>query len=111
MPIALQRRCVLGLVVVAAIGCGARSNPIPEALQLSICGNGIVEPGEDCDDGNLIATDSCTDVCKFAVCGDGITDLADGEECDDGNTDENDNCTAACRAPACGDGKISDGEA
>ena len=56
------------------------------------CGNGQVEAGEACDDGNEISTDSCTTGCTVAVCGDGTTrtDLSAGEEgyeaCDDGNT-------------------------
>ena len=41
---------------------------VPEA----ICGNGFVETGEDCDDGNKVDTDACTALCKSAVCGDGI---------------------------------------
>lgn len=35
------------------------------------CGNTIVDPGEDCDDGNAITTDGCID-CTFATCGDGF---------------------------------------
>jgi cysteine-rich repeat protein len=30
-----------------------------------ICGNGILEPGEECDDGNLINGDGCDDQCKI----------------------------------------------
>ena len=32
---------------------------------VSICGNGDVEPGEDCDDGNLVNWDGCSDECKI----------------------------------------------
>ena len=36
----------------------------PEAMLLSpVCGNGTVEPGEDCDDGNLEDGDACSTVC------------------------------------------------
>lgn len=50
----------------------------------AVCGNGILEAGEQCDDGN---TDNCDDCvsCKFAKCGDGYVQ-AGVEECDDGNT-------------------------
>jgi cysteine-rich repeat protein len=55
------------------------------------CGNGVVEAGEGCDDGNLIREDGCTAYCQIAACGDGI--LREGvEECDDGNTE-----TEVCR--------------
>jgi uncharacterized repeat protein (TIGR01451 family) len=56
---------------------------------------------EQCDDGNLINTDACTNTCKLAVCGDGFT--GPGEQCDDGNLIDNDACTNACTLPVCGD--------
>ena len=45
------------------------------------CGDGQVQAGEDCDDGNEVETDSCLQNCKRARCGDGIlrTGLMDGE--------------------------------
>jgi len=49
--------------------------------KVSVCGNGILEPGEECDDGNLIDGDGCTSKCKKQVCGNGI--LEPGEECND----------------------------
>jgi cysteine-rich repeat protein len=30
-----------------------------------ICGNGVVDPGEQCDDGNLINGDGCSSTCKW----------------------------------------------
>ena len=35
------------------------------------CGDGIVDPGEDCDDENDVNTDACTNACTNARCGDG----------------------------------------
>ena len=67
-----------------------------------VCGNGIVESGEQCDDGNLIDTDSCTSLCANAACGDGF--VQSGEQCDDGNGIDDDSCSNACTIPACGDG-------
>src|SRR5437667_261012 len=29
------------------------------------CGNGILETGEQCDDGNLLNTDSCSSLCRI----------------------------------------------
>jgi len=73
------------------------------------CGDGILDPGEECDDGNDIETDDCTNACTSADCGDGI--IQGGEECDDGNDVETDDCTNACKNPAvCGDGVVQEGE-
>jgi cysteine-rich repeat protein len=55
-----------------------------------ICGNGILENGEACDDGNDINTDGCRNDCTLPACGDGIVDQ--GEACDDGNTNNSDSC-------------------
>lgn len=69
-----------------------------------VCGNGIPEAGEECDDGNTSNTDSCTNVCEWAVCGDGFhqpdgatPDPSDDEECDDGNQNNNDSCDNQCQ--------------
>jgi hypothetical protein len=83
------------------------------------CGNGIIEGGESCDDGNDLNADSyngahqrCTSSCELAVCGDGhvLWPSGDdpGEACDagDDNKGEYGGCTADCEfAPFCGDGE------
>lgn len=74
----------------------------------SLCGNGKVEPGEVCDDGDGEACSAdCSEMTTPAVCGDGI--LQKSEVCDDGNTVDGDACSPDCDAvtlPAvCGDGK------
>lgn len=69
---------------------------------VGFCGNQIVESGEECDDGNTLNTDSCTNNCRIGRCGDGI--LSAGEQCDDGNTIDNDACTNTCQPARCGDG-------
>ncbi len=69
-----------------------------------VCGNGEVEPGEECDDGNRDDTDACTSACRPPGCGDGI--LQPGEPCDDGNADDTDACTNGCLVAFCGDGKV-----
>ncbi len=75
----------------------------------SRCGNGIVEEGEDCDDGNYIHFDACPNTCRFPVCGDGIREGL--EECDDGNTDNTDYCNNDCKLTMCGDGVLQKYEA
>jgi cysteine-rich repeat protein len=73
------------------------------------CGNGVVDPGEQCDDGNTVSGDGCSQTCRVEVCGNGIPDP--GEQCDDGNTVSGDGCSATCqREPRCGDGVVEAGE-
>jgi cysteine-rich repeat protein len=69
------------------------------------CGNGILDnnKGEQCDDGNNINNDSCSNECSINIpdpyCGDGNLDI--GEECDDGNNIDGDNCSASCSVETC----------
>ena len=65
----------------------------------SECGNGMVEEGEACDDGNEVEDDECTNACQLPACGDGILHEGEGEACDDGNVEPGDGCTAACQLP------------
>jgi hypothetical protein len=55
-----------------------------------VCGNGQVEPGEECDGGEF-----CSDECEITPgCGNGVTE--DDEACDDANDDDLDGCRADC---------------
>lgn len=72
------------------------------------CGNGIVEEGEECDDGNPSDADSCLITCLEATCGDGFLH-AGIEECDDGNLQNDDACPGSCKPAACGDGYVRSG--
>ncbi|MCK6550777.1 DUF4215 domain-containing protein [Myxococcota bacterium] len=82
---------------------------------VTVCGNGAVEPGETCDDGNLTDGDGCEASCAPtppAVCGNGRVEQ--GESCDDGNLTDGDGCQASCTptpAPVCGNGVVEQGEA
>jgi len=40
-------------------------------LMTGVCGNGVVENGEECDDGNFVSTDACTASCHVRTCGNG----------------------------------------
>lgn len=49
------------------------------------CGNDVVEPGEDCDDGNVVNADGCEGDCTLPACNNGIIDP--GELCFEIRTD------------------------
>jgi cysteine-rich repeat protein len=72
------------------------------------CGNGIVDRGEVCDDGNLKDGDGCSSDCQSdETCGNRIIDSAKGEVCDDGNHIDGDGCSADCKSDEkCGNGVI-----
>lgn len=62
-----------------------------------VCGNGITEPGEGCDDGNISAGDGCAPDCTAetpGTCPNGI--LESPEKCDDNNTVNGDGCSDQC---------------
>ncbi|MCA9638813.1 MAG: DUF4215 domain-containing protein, partial [Myxococcales bacterium] len=72
----------------------------------AVCGDGYHNTlSEDCDDGNNLNDDGCVGACVTAYCGDGYV-WAGMEECDDGNLDNEDMCTQLCQAPFCGDGFV-----
>lgn len=81
------------------------------------CGNGIKEPGEECDNGTFNSDlpgdvgETCRTTCKYAGCGDSIVDI--GESCDDGNKTGGDYCNETCTVSngKCGDGVVQANEA
>ncbi|MBU1495039.1 MAG: DUF4215 domain-containing protein, partial [Actinobacteria bacterium] len=88
-----------------------------DLCRLPTCGDGVVQQGEDCDDGNLSNADECLVSCLWASCGDGFTFDTDTdldhpsnpeaiEQCDDANGQNNDSCTTDCEEATCGDGII-----
>ncbi|HEY4240257.1 MAG TPA: DUF4215 domain-containing protein [Kofleriaceae bacterium] len=110
--------------------------PAPPADAAPVCGNGVTESGEQCDDGNTTGGDGCSATCqtesgfsctsgggacvRTQICGDRIVET--GEGCDDGNTTDGDGCSASCAleagwtcpvpgirctAAACGDGIVA----
>ena len=64
----------------------------------AVCGNGVTEISEQCDDGNTSGCDGCSDTCRIERCGDGV--LQCGEQCDDGpaNGQPGNPCSATCTA-------------
>lgn len=95
----------------------ANSDTAPGACRttckLARCGDKVVDPGEACDDGNLVPGDGCAASCnKLEQCGDGYFDPG-AEQCDDGpdNSDTLANrCRTNCTKARCGDGTEDSGE-
>jgi hypothetical protein len=76
------------------------------------CGNGVLDPGEACDEGyagNSDVDGTCTLACQFPKCGDGLVRLGH-EECDLGQNNNDsvyNGCTTECKfGPSCGDGLV-----
>jgi cysteine-rich repeat protein len=99
-------RVVISGVLAALAGCSvpartftpeglADAGPIASAPR---CGDGVVDPGEQCDDGDghNAAHLRCNATCRQNVCGDGDV-LTGVEACDDGNTNANDSCDNNCK--------------
>jgi cysteine-rich repeat protein len=97
----------LACAALMTAGCGGKSSTG------AVCGDGVIEGNEVCDDGNTIDGDGCSSTCTVegAECGNGIIET--GEECDDANTDNGDGCSSVCSlevAPGCGNGVVEIGE-
>jgi len=69
----------------------------------TVCGDGVVEGDEVCDDGGESAT--CNDDCTAAACGDGVLNETAGEVCDGGGRSAS--CNADCTLAECGDGVVN----
>ncbi|MFT3693130.1 MAG: DUF4215 domain-containing protein [Kofleriaceae bacterium] len=62
------------------------------------CGDGVVQPGEVCDDGNKVSGDGCSSDCASnETCGNLKIDVVAHEECDDGNHLDHDGCSSTCK--------------
>ncbi len=110
----MQKRFFSAFVVFVAATLAAACSSTPETPAGLDCGNGAVDPGEQCDDGNVTDGDGCSATCTKeagAVCGNGKVEV--GEDCDDGNVTAGDGCSATCKSEgtaACGNGKVDPGE-
>jgi fibro-slime domain-containing protein len=86
-----------------------------KACRKAVCGDGVVEGGEPCDDKNTVVGDGCSPGCEAepicthpstaqgctSSCGDGILIAGDpNEDCDDGNKRDGDGCSAKCKVEA-----------
>jgi len=79
------------------------STEAADTTNVPMCGNGIVEADEVCDDMGESA--DCNEDCTASSCGDGIVNAVAGEECDDQG--ESETCTETCVMSVCGDGVVN----
>jgi len=124
------------VTVVAISGTSATTAADRFAYNPPVCGDGVADPGEQCDDGAAdgTAASCCTAACTFAgggtpctggtcdgagtcvpptgssVCGNGVVEP--GEECDNGPAtgQPGDCCTASCLFQAAGTTCADDGD-
>ena len=52
--------------------CNPTTGLCSAPTQCSVCGNGVLEFFEQCDDGNTVSGDHCSSTCKTESCGDGV---------------------------------------
>lgn len=110
-----------GDCVLAQFNAGAHVNVLPGTVALvyecagpqTVCGDGLMEGAEGCDDGGQAAGDGCSPACAVeagyacagspsqcsTTCGDGVK--AGVEACDDGNLTSHDGCSVLCTAEQC----------
>ncbi|MEM6559773.1 MAG: DUF4215 domain-containing protein, partial [Myxococcota bacterium] len=109
LPIEATLNTGFGFIALMALtmgGCASESPGEFAALSTEpamILGDGVLDPDEECDDGNLIPGDGCDAEGRIEAgftcnldqrCGNGVIDYP--EQCDDGNVIDRDGCSAEC---------------
>jgi len=112
LAVALSVACILAFTPQAHAGSvRLRATRVATEFGVAVCGNGVLETGEQCDDGNNNNFDGCSEHCTIEICGTcGNGKVESGEECDDGNTNNGDGCSSICQFEKCGNGVLNDGE-
>ncbi|MDY0004444.1 MAG: DUF4215 domain-containing protein [Polyangia bacterium] len=113
-----KQQAFLVALAFLVLGCGnspgdGNENNSPDAQPWGYCGDGALDPGEQCDDGALNSDSvpgACRSNCLLPHCGDWIQDS--GETCDDGprNGISPSSCKDDCTTNFCGDGYVGGDE-
>jgi len=82
--------------------------PLPLGVCTASCGNGYVEGGEVCDDGNTLACGSCSANC--AALQGTVTGCTNGTGCKLGSDCTSGNCVNGICSTLCGNGIVESGE-
>jgi cysteine-rich repeat protein len=99
---------LLGGIMCTAALFAVHADDVSTHLKITICGDGLVDTGETCDDGpggnngaygSSTAERKCNSDCTAfgPYCGDDILQVRFMEECDDGNNTSGDICDAQCK--------------
>lgn len=72
-----------------------------------VCGDGVLEAPEECDDGNASAGDCCSAICGFES--NGALCAGDGNDCTDDRCDGSGTCTHPANSAGCDDGEFCNG--
>jgi cysteine-rich repeat protein len=79
------------------------SGALPPSAPVAVCGNGVIESGENCDDGNLQNGDCCSSICKLDAsgtsCGGTAPSFCAAKSCNASGA-----CVLAREGAACSDG-------
>src|SRR5262249_31723148 len=96
--------CSANCTLEFGFACVTQVGPPASVCHATVCGDGVKEGFEQCDDGNLIPYDGCSPTCTVepkcaggmctATCGDGLK--FPQEACDDGNNIAGDGCSPTC---------------
>lgn len=84
-----MKKFVVSLVFLVSVGF------FGSTIAYAACPDGILDPGEDCDDNNLLNFDGCSAICTDETCGNGTCEAWVGETTP--------TCSADCPG-TCGDG-------
>jgi cysteine-rich repeat protein len=93
-----DNNALTGALMSCTSGCVDSLNNINWEF-LGECLDGVINTGEQCDDGNTNNADSCPNDCQLSVCGDGVVEGLEG--CDPPNTGS---CQSNCQFRGAGSG-------
>ncbi len=125
--------CLPGTPLADLHPCGTNLACVSGVCSSKYCGNHVVDPGEECDDGNGITGDGCEPNCKYTcAAGDPLRDCGAPNSCFNAGTCDTsshvcdpfvpkaagtgcgtgENCVqGTCRNAVCGDGIVAPSEA